>query len=179
MKFQFLLSVTLTSIVSLGAIVPIAMAQERPECFLIDNSGELTDLTDICNASQGLVSSETTEAATTEGELNIINNNSNIVGSDPLTSQSLTDDNLYFLGEGSVPVDLSTIGSTYYIDNEIGNDYTAYLRRYQTSPSYLPREVIKDRVFRFENYFDPYSLTSIFRRGQSRVPYIIYRYPVR
>lgn len=152
------------------------IAKERPKCYLIDESGQLTNLTDICNASRP--QDATVETANNEG-LNIINNNSNVVGTEPLTDGLSVDDNVYFLGEDSVPVNLSSINSSYYIDNEIGIDYTAYIRRYRVSPTSLARQSVRERVFQFDIDVEPSNLTSILRRGQSRTPFIIYRYPVR
>lgn len=176
MTYKFLLSVSLTSLSLIGAIAPSVSAQERPKCYLIDNSGQITNLTDICNASQR--TTPVVETATNEG-LNIINNNRNVIGSEPLASDLSLADNVYFLGEGSAPVDLNSIGSSYYIDKELGIDYAAYIRRYRTSPTSLPRQAVKEQVFQFDVDVEPDNLTSIIRRGQSRTPFLIYRYPVR
>ena len=172
MSYRFLLTVFLTSLSSIAAIAPIAVAQERPKCYIIYPSGELTDLTDICDASQQR--SPETEPATNEG-LNIINNNNNVIYSEPLNS-GLSGDSTYILGEENFSFNSSLVDSSYYIDNEIGIDYTAYIRRYSVPPIFLDRQTLKERVFRFDDYRN--SLTSILRQGQSRLPFIIYRYQI-
>lgn len=172
MSYKSLLTVLLTSLSSLGAIAPITNAQERPECYLIDTSGELTDLSDICDVSQQR--SPDTETATDEAP-NIVNNNNNIIGFDPLATRLPLDDSAYVLGEDNFSVG-SAIDSTYYIDNEIGMDYTAYIRRYQTAPTSITRQTLKEQVFQFDAY--PNSLTSILRQSHSRIPFIIYRYQI-
>ena len=171
MTYKLLFTVFLTSLSSLVGFAPIAVAQEqeRPKCYLIDESGQLTDLTDICNASQKR--SQPPVPAANE-DLNIINNN--IIGFKSLANEFVKDDNLYILGEENFSFDSSLIDSSYYIDNEIGSDYTAYIRQYQTAPTSVTREVLKKQVFQFDDY--PDSLTSILRRGRSQMPFIIYRY---
>ena len=171
MTHKFLLSIFLTSF-SLGVLTPIAVAQERPKCYLIDNSGQLTDLTDICNVSQKR--SPKSEPTTSEGQ-NIINNNINIIDSKP-SDRLGVDDNVYILGENNLRSNSNLINSSYYIDNEIGNDYTAYIRRYKTSPTSIDRQTLREQIFQFDTNSN--SLTSILRRGQNRTPFIIYRYQI-
>ncbi len=173
MTYKFLFTVFLTSLSSIGAIAPIAVAQERPKCYLIDSSGQLTDLTEICDASQ---KRSPNPAPTTNDSLKIINNNNNIIGSEPLATEVVEYDNTYILGEDNFSFDSNFIDSSYYIDNEIGMDYTAYLRQYRVSPTSITRQVSRKQVFQFDNY--PSSLTSLLRQGRSRIPFIIYRYPM-
>ena len=173
MNFKLLLSVTTTSLSIFGAIAPMGIARERPQCYLIDNSGQLTNLTNICNAS----SLERSPSATATVDKDI--NNDNIIDSESSDSDFLGGEIVYFLGEGNPPIDLSAFSSSYYIDNEIGNDFAAYIRRYETSPSYLPRQVIRKQAFQLEDDFELNSLTSILRRGNGSTPFLIYRYPVR
>ena len=173
MTYKFLLTIFLTSLGSIGGLTPIAFAQERPECYLIDNSGRLTDLTDICNASQK--QSPKTDA-TSEGQ-NIINNNNNVsIDSKALDSGFSADDNVYILGEDNLSIESSSIDSSYYIDNEIGTNYTAYIRRYKVTPTSIVRETLREQVFQFGTY--PNSITSILRQGRGRIPFIIYRYQI-
>ncbi|WP_319421110.1 hypothetical protein [Pleurocapsa sp. FMAR1] len=174
MTYKFLLTIFLTSLSLIGVLTPIAVAQERPKCYLIDNSGQLTDLTDICNASQKR--SPETDPATSESQ-NIINNNNNIsIDSQPLDPGLSVDDNVYILGDNNLPVESSFIDSSYYIDNGIGTNYTAYIRSYQVSPTSLVRETLREQVFQFGTY--PNSITSTLRQGRGRVPFIIYRYQI-
>ncbi|MBE9044746.1 hypothetical protein IQ255_10055 [Pleurocapsales cyanobacterium LEGE 10410] len=178
MSYKFLLTVFLTSLGSLGALAPIAVAQERPKCYIIDPSGQLTDLSDICDVSQKQspdTETATTDTATNDG-LNIINNNNNTIYSEPSTRGLSEGSSTYILGGDDFSFDSgsSFIDSSYYIDNEIGVDYTAYIRRYKVPPTFLVRPTLKDQVFGFDHYRN--SPTSILRRGQSRIPFIVYRY---
>ena len=172
MTYKFLLKI-LTSLGFLATLMPIAIAQERPECYIIDESGELTDLTDICNVSQKR--SPQVAPATNEAPNNV-NNNTNVINFNPLDVGLELDDNLYILGENSFSPRSGVFNSAYYIDNEIGSDYTAYVRSYRTSPTSIVRQTLREQIFQF----DPYSrsLTSILRRGQSDLPFIIYRYQI-
>ena len=172
---KLLLKIFLTSLGCLATLTPIAIAQERPKCYIIDDSGELTDLTDICNVSQKR--SPQTNPTTTE-DRNTIYNNTNVINFDSLDTERLLDGNLYILGENrnSLLSDLGLFSSSYYIDNEIGLDYTAYIRRYRTSPTpTIVRQALREQIFQFD--LDSESLTSTIRR-QSKIPFIIYRYPI-
>ncbi|GAB4548195.1 MAG: hypothetical protein Tsb0014_42950 [Pleurocapsa sp.] len=175
MTYKLLLTVFLTSLSYLGAIAPIAMAQEPPECYMIDDSGQLTDLTDICNVSEKRSLDSAPTSNTNEG-VNVINNNNNIIGSKAFGTKFTEDNNLYILGENDFSFDSGFIDSLYYIDNGIGMDYTAYVRKYRTSPTSITREASRKQAFQFDDY--PRSLTSILRRGQSRLPFLIYRYRI-
>ena len=171
MTYKFLLTIFLTGLGSLAVFTPKAIAQERPECYIIDDSGELTDLTDICNASQR--QSTETDATTNEGE-NVVNNNIKIIDSKHQDTGVSADDGVFVLGKKDASLESDLIDSTYYIDNEIGVDYTAYTRRYQTPSTSIDRQTLRTQVFQFDT--KP-SLTSILRHGRE-LPFIIYRYPI-
>ena len=170
MTYKLLLKILLTSLGSLATLTPIAIAQERPECYIIDETGELTDLTDICNVSQ----QRSPQTAPVSSSPNTVNNNTNVINFSPLDTGGLL--NNYVLGGNSLANRSVVFDSTYYIDNEIGSDYTAYIRRYRTSPTSIARQTLREQVFQFDRH--PQSLTSIIRRGQSDIPFIIYRYPI-
>ena len=167
MTYKSLLKTLLTSFCSLGAIATVAVAQEPPECYIVDASGELTDLTDICNASQKKSSS--TQNNTGEA-LTITNNNSNVVNSNQTADSSSS----VLVGDDLL-VESSSIDSSYYIDSEPGINYAAYTRRYNTPSTSAVRQSVRERAFQFNTNRD--SLTSILRESQSRLPFIIYRYP--
>ena len=179
MTYKFLLTIFLTSLSSIGTLTQVAtaIAQERPECYLIDDSGQLTDLTDICNVSEKQLSE--TDPATSEAQNNNSNNNSNnniIIDSKPSETGLSLDDNLFILGKNNLSSKSGLIGSAYYVDNEIGIDYTAYIRRYKTPPSSIDRQTLREQIFQFNTILDtPSSLTSILRSSR-QLPFIIYRY---
>ncbi|MEL6910257.1 MAG: hypothetical protein AAFR62_07090 [Cyanobacteria bacterium J06629_2] len=167
MTYKSLLTTLLTSVCSLGALASIAVAQEPPECYIIDSSGELTDLTDICNVSQKRAANAS--AAPGEG-LNIINNNNNITNSNPTPDSRST-----VVAADSFVAESSLIDSSLFIDNELGNNYTAYTRRFNTAPTSVVRQTLREQSFQLDNSRD--SLTSILRATQARLPFLIYRYP--
>lgn len=168
MTYKFLLTAFLTSLSSIGVLASTAVAQERPKCYLIDSSGELSDLTDICDVSQKR--SPKTAPVTNEGS-KITNN----IDSESSIKQQEANNNRYLERDAfSVESAKSGIYSSYYIDNEIGSNYTAYVRRYRPSPTSLVRSTVREQVFQF-NTFDR-SLTSILRSDRSELPFIIYRY---
>lgn len=171
MIHKFLLTLFIANFGFISVLAPKASAQERPECYLIDESGELTDLTDICNVSQ----KRSPEPATTEGE-NIVNNNNNIniVSSDAVKTGVLSDDGFVIDGN-NYSEDSGSINSSYYIDNEPGINYTAYVRRYTASPNSFVRQTRREEIFQFDR---PLSHTGILRRGRNELPFIIYRYQI-
>ena len=172
MTYKFLLKIFLTSLGSLAILAPMSIAQEPPKCYIIDDSGQLTDLSDICNVSQ----KRSPQIAPATNDPNNVNNNTNVINFNPSNAELELDDNLYVLGENVLSNRSGAFNSSYYIDNEIGSDYTAYIRSYRTSPTSIVRQTLREQIFQF----DPYnrSLTSIIRRGQSDLPFIIYRYPI-
>ena len=166
MTYKFILTIFLTSLGSIAALASTSVAQERPECYIIDDSGQLTDLTDICNTTQ-----KRSRLTDSTSDAQKVNQNVN-VGSNAIEEVAL-EDSVYVLGETSLASKSDAIDSTYYIDNEIGSDYTAYIRRYQTPGTAFDRQTLREQIFQFDT--EP-SLTSIFRRGESRTPFLIYRY---
>lgn len=165
---KFMLTMFIANFSFMSVLAPKAIAQERPKCYLIDNSGELTDLTDICNASQ-----KRSPDPTTQGGENVVNNNITIVNSDSVeTGVSFGDG--FVVGANNYSGDLSSIDSSYYIDNEPGIDYTAYVRRYTASPSSFDRQTRREEIFQFDDRYRRH--TSILRRGRSELPFLIYRY---
>lgn len=172
MSHRFLLKVFLASIGLFGALTTAVQGKEPPECYIIDNSGKLTDLTDICNVGQKR-SPQTDAAASSEPQ-----SITNISVSDPNLQEAefALDDNQYILGKRSVTTDSGAISSVYYIDNAIGADYAAYVRRYKTAPTSLTRQTLRENIFQFNsNESTSERLTSILRDGRE-VPFIIYRY---
>ena len=68
----------------------------------------------------------------------------------------------------------NSINRAYYIDNEIGTDYTAYIRSYRVTPTSTTRENLREQIFQFDNRRK--SITSILRKGRSQLPFLIYQY---
>lgn len=165
-----LLSIALlTAFSSLSAFASTVTAQERPKCYLIDNSGQLTDLTDICNVTQQR--SPEPVSSSNEG-INIVNTNNNVDSRSSVDNVVVGDG---LLVSGVNRADSSNlIDSAYYIDNEIGTDYTAYIRSYRVTPTSTTRENLREQIFQFDNRRK--STTSILRKGRSQLPFLIYQY---
>ncbi|MEO1005753.1 MAG: hypothetical protein AAFW67_07865 [Cyanobacteria bacterium J06638_38] len=213
MIYKSLLKVFLTSVGLFGALTTAVAAQERPECYIIDNSGRLTDLTDLCNVSQGRSPGQ--DSANIEplniddnpecylidnaGKLTDLTDLCNVSqgrspGQDSANSEPLNvdnndaiaprlqskklslDNNQYILGENKVATESGSIDSSYYIDNAIGSNYAAYVRRYKNAPTSIARQTLREQLFQL-NPTDstPDRLTSILRQGRE-IPFIIYRY---
>ena len=176
MTYKFLLTIFLTTLGSFGALIPMAVAQDRPKCYLINNSGQLTDLTNICNVSQKR-SAQT--VPTTNDGLNI-NDNNIVIDSEIIDTGLSTDDSAYILGKNNLTTESGLIDSSYYIDNEIGVNYAAYVRRYQTPSTSLVRQTLREQVFQLNtnsgNLTNFDNITSILRNGRGRIPFLIYRY---
>lgn len=166
---KFLLSILLTSLGSIGILAANAVAQEPPECYIVDDSGELTDLTDICNVRE----KKSAETESSVNEAQNVNNNVNIIDSKPSKAGLSKNGSVYILGKNTLVRESELINSAYYIDNEVGLDYSAYVRTYQTSSTTKDRPTLRELAFQFDT--NP-SLTSILRHS-TRVPFIIYRYP--
>lgn len=169
MTYKFLLTAFLTSLSSISVLASTAVAQERPKCYLIDSSGELSDLTDICDVS--LKRSPKTAPVTNE-KSSTVNNSTN---SESAIKQQEADSNRYLERDAfSIESAQSGIDSSYYIDNEIGSDYTAYVRRYRKSPTSFIRSTVREQAFQLDTV--DRSPTSILRSDRSELPFIIYRY---
>lgn len=168
---KLLFTALLTAFSSLGAFASTVAAQERPKCYLIDNSGQLTDLTDICNVSQ----QRSPEPASSSNEnINIVNtNNNNLVDSRSSVDNVVVGDGLLVSGVNRADSS-NLIDSAYYIDNEIGTDYTAYIRSYRVTPTFTTRKDLREQIFQFDNRRK--SVTSILRKGRSQLPFLIYQY---
>jgi len=172
MTNKFLLTIFITSLSFVSVLTPKAIAQERPKCFLIEESGEFTDLTDICDVSQ----KRSPAATTSEGE-NVVNNNINIISSDSdseYTKTGVSVNDGFIVGADNSSGNSGLIDSSYLIDNEPGINYTAYVRRYTASPNSFDRQTSREQIFQFDNHYR--SRTSILREGRSELPFLIYRY---
>ncbi|MEL6440420.1 MAG: hypothetical protein AAFQ80_14325 [Cyanobacteria bacterium J06621_8] len=209
-----LLKIFLTSAGLLGAMTTAVTAQEQPECFIIDSSGKLTDLTEFCNVSKERSPEAVSTAVTTpKSECFIIDNAGKrteltefcdvskkraprqdaakaeapngttrvVVDPNLVETGVVLDDNLLILGENNVLSESGAIDSAYYIDNAIGSDFVAYVRRFKTAPTSRFRQTQREDIFQVNNPFNrtiPASerLTSILRQGRGDVPFLIYRY---
>lgn len=187
MTHKFLLTVLLTSLSSIGLPTSIVTAQELPKCYSIDSSGKLTDLTDFCFASKR--SPNPVSAANKNSRVD----NINVIGINPLNAElsgNNIDKSVNVLEGVDLAVESDLIDGSYFIDNEIGSDFTVYTRRFGSAPTSKQRRLLREQSFGFDSFrsndglgfgssfdssFD--SPTSIIRRGRSKIPFLIYRYP--
>lgn len=170
MTNKLLFTALLTALSSLGAFASTVTAQERPKCYLIDDSGQLTDLTDICNVTQ----QRSPELSSSNEGINIVNtNNNNLADSRPSVGNVVVGDGLLVSGVNRTDSS-NSIDRAYYIDNEIGTDYTAYIRSYRVTPTSTTREDLREQIFQFDDRRK--SVTSIIRKGRSQLPFLIYQY---
>ena len=131
MTYKFIIKTFLTSLASLATLAPMAIAQ-RPECYIINESGQLTDLSDICNVSQ----KRSPRATTANNAPNTANNNTNVINLNAVSrGYGLT-------GAG--------VSSPYY-NSPVGLGYTPYAGDYSYSTPVVNRTITK-RTYRFYQY---------------------------
>ncbi len=134
--------------------VAVAKAEPQPPCFMIDASGEVVNLADICNVKpQGQIKS------------NSIRQIKNAISSDFTTKiPDRPAKQVYFVGNGSVPFALGTSSSAYYS----GGRFT-YVRRYREAQRFSTRNNAR-------NAFLESQVNTRNVRISGRTPFIIYRY---
>lgn len=133
MTYKFLLKILAT--LSLFTFAQTAIAQERPECYIIEESGQLTDLTDICNVSK----ERSPQTNPTSSDPNTASNNTNVVNFNPVSTGGLG-----LTGAGA-------FNRSYYYNSSIGSGYTPYTGDYSYPSSVVNRTITK-RTFRFYQY---------------------------
>ena len=130
MTYKFLLKIFAT--LSLFTFAPIAIAQERPKCYIIEESGQLTDLTDICNVSQ-----QRSPQASAASNPNTATNNTNVVNLNPAST-------------GGRDLTGAGVFSPYY-NNSIGLNYPPYTGS-DNYPTPVVNRAVTRRTFRFYQY---------------------------
>ena len=153
MTYKFLLKVFLTSLGSLATLAPLAIAQERPECYIIEDSGQLTDLSDICNVSQ----QRSPQANSNSSDTNTASNNTNVINLNPISTGGLG-----LTGTG--------VFNRSYYDRSLGLDYRPYAGGYSYPTPVVNRTVTK-RTYRFYQYPKRPSSTVVPRVFPSIYPY--------
>ena len=146
----------ITSTVVIGLLgIQVTKAQTHPSCFMINSSGEVLDLTRICDQKpQGQLNS------------NIQTDNSLNAAFIPNTTQTPNPPvpRVYFVGNGNTPFTLGTASTTYY-----SSDRPAYVRRYQETQRFSNRDDARNSLLGIG--VDP-TKTNF----SGRNPFIIYRY---
>jgi hypothetical protein len=139
----------------------LATAQSKPICFMTDNAGKVTDLSDICNVRSN--QNQTNEPITRLNNLLDTADNTN--------NEEVQVENIYFVGDGDIPFSLGTASSTYYAGDE-----PVYVRRYRTAVTENRDAVRRDLLETGANGNN--SIVTVngtsFVPGQT--PFIIYRY---
>ena len=137
-----------------------AKAQPTPSCFMINTSGEVVDLTDICNVKpqRQLRANAVTRIGSainstfTPERTEIPNRPAEFV---------------YFVANGSVPFTLGTSSASYYTGRR-----SAYVRRYNDPERFINRDNARDALL--GSGANP---TKGIITGRS--PFVIYRYQKR
>jgi hypothetical protein len=140
----------------------IATAQSKPICFMTDNAGKVTDLSDICNVRSN--QNQTNEPITR------LNNLLDTAAND--NNEDVSVENIYFVGDGNVPFSLGTASSTYYT-----GDNPVYVRRYRSNVNTENRDATRRDLLEAGANGNNLIVTP---SGTSFVPgqtsFIIYRY---
>lgn len=165
---------TLSLLISvMGTILlsEVATAQNKPSCFMRDTSGKVIDLSDLCDSRSKKVSNTKNK----ENLNNIVNTTIN----ESALVNNTTRRTVYFLGNGTVPFNLSSPANTYYT----GAQSAAYIRRYPTSQSVSNREASRINLLStgeiLSRNINDRPITTIPSSRlivPERTPFIIYRY---
>jgi hypothetical protein len=137
----------------------LATAQSKPICFMTDNAGKVTDLSDICNVRSN--QNQTNEPITRLNNL-----------LDRVDNEDVSVENIYFVGDGDVPFSLGTASSTYY-----AGDNPVYVRRYRSNLTTENRDAVRRDLLETGANGNNSIVTpngTSFVPGQT--PFIIYRY---
>ncbi len=143
------------SISVMGSILltEVTMAQVKPSCFMIDTSGTVIDLSDLCNSR----SNRASNIKNTENLNNIVNTTIN----ESALVNNAAGETVYFVGDGSVPFKLGSSANSYYTGKQ-----PVYLRRYQSSQTLGNIEASRNALLSSgERFIVP-----------ARTPFILYRY---
>ncbi len=150
------LAVIASSFVINFSATEVVKAQSQPSCFMVDTSGEVIDLSNICNVkSQG----EQKSKAVTQSD-NALDSASTIETeiSAPLVER------VNFVGDGSVPFTLDSSSTVYY-----SGDRSVYIRRYREAQRFSTRNNVREALL--ELGANDRSLNV-----SHKTPFIIYRY---
>lgn len=137
--------------------VEVAKAQPQPSCFMINPSGEVVDLADICNAK--------TQPRLNSNAVTPTNNSLNrafIPNRTEIPNRPI--ERVYFVGNGNVPFTLGTSSTTYY-----SGDRSAYVRRYRDTQRFTNRDDARNALLGIGE-----NTRNVTFSG--RTPFIIYRY---
>lgn len=145
------IAIIISSVVTSLMMVGTAQAQPKPSCYMVESSGKLIDLVDICDAKP--IATTQSERATDD-----------TASVDRLETPYLSPEIVYVVGDGSLPFALDRDSSIYYT-----SDRPVYIRRYRES-----------RVFEPNNYFQR-SLLELGANHRNNndfndLPFLIYQY---
>lgn len=137
--------------------VEAAKAQPQPSCFMINTSGEVLNLEDICRVKpRGQLQSNAVIP------INNALNTALIPERTEIPNRPV--ERVYFVGNGSVPFTLGTSSTTYY-----SGERPVYVRRYRQTQRFSTRDNARDALLR-----SPVNTSRV--NISDRIPFIIYRY---
>ncbi len=150
-SFALIASAVVTSLLG----IEVVKAQPQPSCFMINPSGEVLDLTTICNQKPQRQLNNIAEANNSLNSAFI--DNGTAIPNPPVPR-------VYFVGNGNTPFTLGTSSTTYY-----SSDRPAYVRRYQETARFSNRDDARNSLLVIG--VDPTRANV-----SNRNPFIIYRY---
>ncbi len=148
--------ITTTVITSLLG-VEVTKAEPQPSCFMINPTGEVVNLADICNVKLQRQLNSSTPTPTNNTLNTAFIPNRTEIPNPPI-------ERVYFVGNGNIPFTLGTSSTTYY-----SGDRSAYVRRYSERRRFTSRDDARNIFLGIESD----SRTTTF---SNRIPFIIYRY---
>lgn len=135
--------------------VEVAKAQPQPSCFMINPSGDVVDLTSICDVKP---QRQLNSATQTNNSLNsAFIPNETTISNRPV-------ERVYFVGNGNIPFTLGTSSTTYY-----SGDRSAYVRRYRENQIFSNRNDARNALLGIDRNTSNTDFSG-------RTPFIIYRY---
>ena len=148
-------AVITSAVVMSFSVIEAVKAQPQPSCFMISTSGEVLDLTTICDRKPQRQVNYNTQ---TNNSLN----SAFIPDRTEISNRPV--ERVYFVGNGNTPFTLGTSSATYY-----SSDRPTYVRRYQETQRFSNRDDARNSLLNIG--IDP-NKTNF----SGRNPFIIYRY---
>ncbi|MGK7952097.1 MAG: hypothetical protein AB4368_25760 [Xenococcaceae cyanobacterium] len=144
------LAVITSAVIMSFLAVEVTKAQPKLSCFMIDTSGEVINLADICNLKSDVATP--------------INHDINSeFTSERTKSTHRPVETVYSVGDGSVPFTLGTSSAIYYSGKPL-----VYVRRYREAQRFNTRDNVRNYLIGATN--------SRRVKFSGRIPFIIYRY---
>lgn len=151
------LAVIASSLMITFSATEVVKAQSQPSCFMVDTSGEVINLSAICNARP-----QSKQKSSTVTQNDIANDSAVTV--ERRENPNRLVERVYLVGNASFPFTLDSSSTIYY-----SGDRSMYIRRYREAQQFSIRDNVREALL--ESGANDRGVT-VFRK----TPFIIYRY---